>query len=59
MYLNLCGDHGLVPDGDVLSDAPWIKEMKFQSSLDAPYDQDTSPGKFIVQTMFINVLYIK
>ena len=46
MYLDLCGQHNLVPEGQVLSDADWIKNIKFQATLDGQYTESINPDTF-------------
>ena len=45
MFMDLCGDHGLVPPGTAISDAEWIKDMKFQKTLDGGYTESINPGR--------------
>ena len=46
MFMDLCGDHGLVPPGTAISDAEWIKDMKFQKTLDGGYTESINPGRW-------------
>ena len=44
MYMNLCGDHGLNGEGvTVLSNATWIKNIKFQEDFTKDYKLSINP----------------
>lgn len=60
MFMDLCGDHGLVPPGTAISDAEWIKDMKFQKTLDGGYTESINPGRcwvwLVLDTLVFQIL---
>ena len=54
MYLNLCGEHTLLPDGStVLTDAEFIKNIKFQKTLDGAYTESINPANLFDPTFHL------
>ena len=58
MFMDLCGDHGLVPPGTAISDADWIKDMKFQKTLDGGYTESINPGRCLHWCWTIGFLHV-
>merc|ERR1712216_427068 len=43
MYMNLCGEHGLNPASGIISEADFIKDVKFQENLATEFSENVSP----------------